>query len=158
MTVMVGDPLYRPYAAWLQMDEARDGEKNASDWKTYHEFAVKNASQPAPEFRALARQAATRTRNGPMLEDLGLMEAREGNLAAATSYFQQARTAYAKRDDILRVVLEEADALIKQKQSKRALDLIRSVLRISADAPAAPLLKKLEAEARAATPSNQHKP
>jgi uncharacterized protein (TIGR03790 family) len=158
MTVMVGDPLYRPYAAWLQMDEARDSEKSASDWKTYHEFAVKNASQPAPEFRTLARQVASRTRNGPMLEDLGLMEAREGNLATATSFFQQARTVYAKRDDILRVVLEEADALIKQKQSKRALDLIRSVLRISADAPAAPLLKKLEADARAGTPFNQRKP
>ena len=77
---------------------------------------------------------------------------------AATSYFQQARTVYAKRDDILRVVLEEADALIKQKQSKRAVELIRSVLRISADAPAAPLLKKLEADARAAASSNQRNP
>ena len=85
-----------------------------------------------------------------MLEDLGLMEVRDGNLAAATSYFQQARTVYAKRDDILRVVLEEADALIKQNKSKRAVELIRSVLRISADAPAAPLLKKLEADARGA--------
>jgi uncharacterized protein (TIGR03790 family) len=153
MTVMVGDPLYRPYAAWLQIDETRDGEKSASDWKTYHEFAAKNSSRPAPEFRALARQVASRTHNGPMLEDLGLMEVRDGNLAAATSYFQQARTVYTKRDDILRVVLEEADALIKQNKSKRALELIRSVLRISADAPAAVLLKKLEAEARTATPA-----
>ena len=151
MSVMVGDPLYRPYAAWLQIDDTRKGDKNVSDWRMYHEFATKNASRPSREFRALARQVASRTHNGPMLEDLGLMEVRDGNLAAATSYFQQARTVYAKRDDILRVVLEEADALIKQNKSKRAVELIRSVLRISADAPAAPLLKKLEAEARATT-------
>jgi Tfp pilus assembly protein PilF len=88
-----------------------------------------------------------------MFEDLGLMEVRDGNLAVATNYFQQARTVYTKRDDILRVVLEEADALIKQNKSKRAVELIRSVLRISADAPAAVLLKKLEAEARTATPA-----
>jgi uncharacterized protein (TIGR03790 family) len=153
MSVMVGDPLYRPYAAWLQIDKTPDEEKSVSDWKTYHEFATKNSSRPAPEFRALARQEASRNHNGPMFEDLGLMEVRDGNLAVATNYFQQARTVYAKRDDILRVVLEEADALIKQNKSKRAVELIRSVLRISADAPAAPLLKKLEAEARTATPA-----
>jgi uncharacterized protein (TIGR03790 family) len=150
MTVIVGDPLYRPYATWLQMDDARDGDKSASDWRTYHEFATQNSSQPAAEFRTLARQTASRTHNGPMLEDLGLMEVRDRNLAAATNYFQQARTVYGKRDDILRVVLEEGDALIKQNKAKRALELVRSVLRISADAPAAPLLKKLEAEARTA--------
>jgi uncharacterized protein (TIGR03790 family) len=153
MSVMVGDPLYRPYATWLQVDETRDEEKNASDWRMYHEFATRNASRPPLEFRALARQLASRARNGPMFEDLGLMEVRDGNLAVATNYFQQARTVYTKRDDILRVVLEEADALIKQNKSKRAVELIRSVLRISADAPAAVLLKKLEAEARTATPA-----
>jgi uncharacterized protein (TIGR03790 family) len=158
MTVMVGDPLYRPYAAWLQIEDPPDAGKNVSDWKTYHEFATRHSSLPAPEFRALARQTASRTHNGPMLEDLGLMEVRDGNLAAATSYFQQARTVYAKRDDILRVVLAEANALIKQNKAKAAVDLLRSVLRISADAPAAPLLRKLEAEARAAAPANQRKP
>jgi uncharacterized protein (TIGR03790 family) len=154
MTVMVGDPLYRPYAAWSQIYQTSDGEKSAADWRIYHEFAAKNAARPTAEFRLLARQTASRTHNGPMIEDLGLMEVRDGNLVAATSYFQQARTIYAKRDDILRVVLEEADALIKQNKSKRAVELIRSVLRISADAPAAPLLKKLEADAGgAATPA-----
>ena len=78
-----------------------------------------------------------RARNCPMIEDLGLMEARDRNFSAATSYFQQARTCYAKRDDLLRVVLEEADAWIKQNKPKRALALVRSVLRVVPDAPAA---------------------
>ena len=153
MTVMVGDPLYRPYAGWLQIDPKREPEKNLSDWKMYHDFATKNGSRPAPEFLTLARQAASRAHNGPMIEDLGAMEAHDEKFSEAASYFQQARTVYTKRDDILRVVLEEADALIKQNKSKRALDLVRSVLRIASDAPAAALLKKIETELSPPTPT-----
>lgn len=152
MSVMVGDPLYRPYAAWLQVDAPREYAKTTSDWKSYHEFAVKNASRPALEYRAFARQAASRTRNAPMIEDLGAMEARDASWAAATSCFQQARATYTKRDDILRVVLEEVDALVQQNKSKRALDLVRSVLRIVSEAPAAPLLKKVEQDLAASPP------
>jgi hypothetical protein len=91
-----------------------------------------------------------------MLEDLGSMEAREGDFATATSYFQQARASYGKRDDILRVVLEEADSWIKQDKPKRALDLVHSVLRIVSEAPAAPLLRKIEQDISGApTPAPQ---
>ena len=85
-----------------------------------------------------------------MIEDLGSMEARDGNLAAATGYYQQARATYTKRDDILRVVLEESDAWIKLQKPKRAVELIRSVLRIIApDLPAAALLRKVEQDVTA---------
>ncbi|MDQ6810111.1 MAG: TIGR03790 family protein [Verrucomicrobiota bacterium] len=144
MNVVIGDPLYRPYAAWL--DLKRDAAKSDSDWKTYHDFATKNGSRPAPDFRTAARQLATRLRNGAMIEDLGSIEAREGNLAAATNYYAQARTLYTQRDDLLRVVLEEADAWIKLHKPARALALVRSVSRIVSDAPAAPLLRKIETD------------
>src|SRR5436309_3737387 len=97
MSVMVGDPLYRPYATWLQMEPKSEVAKNKSAWKAYHEFAIKNATRPAPEFRMLARQTASRTRNGPMIEDLGLMEARDRNFSAATDCFQPARAFYSNR-------------------------------------------------------------
>jgi hypothetical protein len=144
MAVVVGDPLYRPYATWLQIDPARDSNKAAANWRMYHEFAIKYFPNSSSQYRLLARQAASRVRNYPMIEDLGLMEAGDGNFAAATSYFQQARTGYTARDDILRVVLEEADAWIKQNKPNRALALVRSVLRIVSDAPATPLLRKIE--------------
>jgi uncharacterized protein (TIGR03790 family) len=158
MSVMVGDPLYRPYASWLQIDAPRDSAKGGADWMTYHEFAVKNVARPVSEFRTLARQAASRSRNCPMIEDLGLMEAHDGNFSAATSYFQQARTCYAKRDDLLRVVLEEADAWIKQNKPKRALALVRSVLRVVPDAPAAPLVRKIEQDLTAPPAASPAKP
>jgi hypothetical protein len=143
MSVVVGDPLYRPYASWLQLDASHDSAKPSS-WRMYHEFAAKYYPNSSTQYRSLARQAAARARNCPMLEDLGLMEARDGNFSAATSYFSQARACYSARDDILRCVLEEAEGWARQGKPKRAVDLIRSVLRIVGDAPVAPLLKQME--------------
>jgi uncharacterized protein (TIGR03790 family) len=143
MSVMVGDPLYRPYRNWLQLDESSAA---ASDWSAYHDFASKNASMPPAEYRAAARQFAARTRNAPMLEDIGLLEMAAENYSNATGCFDLARTIYSKRDDILRTVLHEASALGKDKKAKRGIDLIRTVLRIAPDAPASSLLRKLEGE------------
>ena len=143
MGVVVGDPLYRPYANWIQI--ASEPAK-PSNWKFYHDFAARNFNNNAAEYRALARQAASRARNCPMIEDLGLMEASDGNFTTATSYFAQARTCYSVRDDLLRVIIEEADAWNKLKKPKRGLDLLRTALRIAGDAPAAPLLKQIEQE------------
>jgi hypothetical protein len=157
MSVIVGDPLYRPYGLWSQIETPRDSAKGAGQWKMYHDFAVKNRSLAAPQYRVLARQVASRARNGPMLEDLGSIEANETNFALATSYFDQARACYGKRDDILRVVLQEADCLIKQNKTRRALDLVHSVLRIVSEAPAASLLRKMEQDI-AASPASAPTP
>ena len=147
MGVAVGDPLYRPYGSWLLIEGSKDSSRAAQPWKSYHDFAVKNSSRPAGEYRSLARQLALRSRNGPMLEDLALMEMASNNFGAATGYLQQARACYSKRDDILRAVIEQSDAFIKDKKPRRALDLVRSVLRVVPDAPSAVLLRKLEQEA-----------
>jgi uncharacterized protein (TIGR03790 family) len=158
MSVMVGDPLYRPYAAWLGIGEKGEAEKASSDWSAYRDFAMKNRSLPAAEFRAAAKQFAARTHNAPMLEDVGLLEAAAENYVGAAGCFDLARTTYTKRDDILRTVLHEADALAKQNKAKRALDLVRSVLRIVPDAPASALLKKMEMELRAVKPAATRRP
>jgi uncharacterized protein (TIGR03790 family) len=143
MGVAVGDPLYRPYASWLQLDAKRDNRKK-SDWRMYHDFAVKNSEREPADYRATARAAASRAENGPLIEDLGLMEKEDGHFAAAVSYLQQARSLYTKPDDILRTVLEQADALIKSGDKKAALALVRSVAQLVPDAPATALLRKIE--------------
>jgi hypothetical protein len=147
MTVMVGDPLYRPYGSWLQIDLNTQSGKNANGWQMYHEFAVKNAARSAAEFRTLAGKTALSTHNCPMLEDLGSIEALEGSFSQATNYFQQARTCYTKPDDIARVALEESGAWLKLNKPTRALDLVRATLKGSPDIPAALLLKNIEREA-----------
>ncbi len=151
MSVMVGDPLYRPYANWLQIDSQHDSAK--SDWKMYHDFAIKNATRTPDDFRPAARQAAMRAENGPMMEDLGLLEESDDHLSAANRDFDLARTYYTNRDDIVRVVLEEANAWMKLKKPKQALELIRATLRVAPDSPAAPLLRDLETEASGRSPT-----
>ncbi|MEP6955339.1 MAG: TIGR03790 family protein [Chthoniobacterales bacterium] len=146
MAVMVGDPLYRPYASALQIDVRRAQAAGGSDWKSYRDFAAQNTGQPEAEFRTLARQAASRAKNGPMIEDLGMMEAEAGKWASATTYFQQARSIYTKRDDILRATLEESNGWAKQGNKKRALDAVRGVLRIVSDPATVALFKAKEAE------------
>src|SRR5204862_5710660 len=136
------------FAGWLGLDGKSANEKS-SDWNAYHDFAVKNSSLGAAEYRPAAKQFAARTRNAPMLEDIGLLEAAAENYVGASGCFDLARTIYTKRDDILRTVLHEAEALAKQNKAKRGLDLIRTVLRIAPDAPAASLLNKAEMELRA---------
>jgi uncharacterized protein (TIGR03790 family) len=155
MSVMVGDPLYRPYLNWLQLDS---DSVRASNWKFYHDFAVRNFANASGQYRSLLRQAALRARNCPMIEDLGLMEVGGGNFAAATNYFGQARTCYSSRDDILRVVMEEVDVWKKLNKPKRGLDLIRSTLRIAGDAPAAPLLRNIEQQLRGVSATPTPKP
>jgi uncharacterized protein (TIGR03790 family) len=146
MAVVAGDPLYRPYASWSQLNSKKDVPKAVASWKMYHDFAVKNSDKPDAEYRTLARQLASRSANCPMLEDLGLMAAHEGNWAETTNYFQQVRACYTKREDILRAVLEEANAWVKQQDSKHALALIRNALRVVSDGSTAELLRQKERE------------
>jgi hypothetical protein len=64
MGVVVGDPLYRPYANWLQLDPKREKDKK-SDWRMYHDFAVKNSGLKADEYLTKARVAASRAKQWP---------------------------------------------------------------------------------------------
>jgi len=144
MSVAIGDPLYRPYGSWLQIETKPAAPGATSEWKMYHDFAVQHSGKPPAEYRTLARQVASRAKNGAMLEDLGLLEARDGNWPLATTYFQEARAVYTKRDDILRAVLHEAYCWAKQGKPKRALDAVRSVLRIISDPATVALFRKVE--------------
>lgn len=145
MTVVVGDPLYRPYASWLQVDAKGSGDSR-NDWEMYHAFATKNAGMEPAHYFTLARQTASRAKNGPMLEDLGLMEKEAGNYDGALSCLRQAGATYEGRGDLLRVALEQADALIEAGKKDEALTLVRSLLREAPDGPAAKLLHQVMAE------------
>ena len=143
MGVAVGDPLYRPYLNWTQID-SKTPPKSAAPWRAYHEFAIKNNKLDSSDYRTQARVVGSRTRNAIMLEDVGLMELRDAKFPAAIATLEQARGAYTKRDDIIRCVLEECDALIKFGKPSRALDLTRRVLRVIPESPAVQLLHKME--------------
>jgi hypothetical protein len=144
MGIAVGDPLYRPYFNWTQVETKNVASKSATVWRGYHEFALKNIG--APDFRSQARSFAARTHNGPMMEDVALMELRDKDFVNAINELQEARAAYSKPEDIVRCVLEECDGYVQSGKPKRAIDLARMVLRIVPDSPAAPLLRKVESD------------
>lgn len=156
MWVMVGDPLYRPYASWLQINPSPESGAAANDWKQYHEFAVKNITHPRAEFRKSAVETAVSSHNCPMLEDVALMEIRDGDLAAGSEHLETARKCYRNSDDVLRVTIEEADAWRKQNNSARAVELLHNALGNAPDAPAAPLLRKIEEDIRASAAEPPH--
>ncbi|MGH7938110.1 MAG: TIGR03790 family protein, partial [Bryobacteraceae bacterium] len=143
MTVVVGDPLYRPYLSWSQTDAKSEGKKPGAG-EMYHAFALKNAEEDPKKYFAEARVAASRAENGPMLEDLGLMQAETGDFGTAMSCLQQARTIYEKRDDLLRVVVEQVDVLLQSNEKKKALALVHQTLRMVPDSPASGLLRQIE--------------
>ncbi|MBA3650717.1 MAG: TIGR03790 family protein [Chthoniobacterales bacterium] len=145
MNVAVGDPLYRPYAAWMQLEAKRE-KAPRTDWRMYHDFASKNTRREQGDYLATARKAASRAKNGPMIEDLGLSERESGNFSSAISLLAQARSFYTKSDDILRTYVEQAAALLESGNKKSALALIRSVPRLAPEAPALTLLRKMEQE------------
>ncbi|HEY2712026.1 MAG TPA: TIGR03790 family protein [Chthoniobacterales bacterium] len=145
MNVAVGDPLYRPYKDWLQLETGRD-ENKKSDWQMYHEFALQNAKAERLEYLKNGRLAASRASNGPMAEDLALQEKERGDFAAAIGYLREARTLYSKPDDILRTVLEQVDALTRSGDKKAAAALANETIRVVPDASASTLLRKLAEE------------
>ncbi len=152
MNIAVGDPLYRPFASWLQLDAKRDSRKK-SDWRMYHEFAVKNRSREAADYLTLARAAASRADNGPMIEDLGMIEKGNGNYASAIGYFRQARSLYTKSDDNLRALLEQADASLLSGDKEGALALIRGTARLLREGPATALLRKIDQQINPPSPT-----
>ena len=157
MDVAVGDPLYRPYAGWLQLAAKGDREPK-SDWRMYHDFAVKNSRREPADYLAAARKTAASAANGPMMEDVALIEKENGNFIAAAGDLERARSFYTTPDDILRTVLEQSDALIKAGDKRAALALVQRVSRLAPDAPATALLRKMEEQlnpAPSATPPNE---
>ncbi len=142
MTVVVGDPLYRPYASWLQLDAKRSG-RSRNQWEMYHAFATKNAATEPGAYFTLAREAASRAENGPMIEDLGMMEKEAGDYDSAVSCLREARTIYKGRSDQLRVALEQVDALMEAGKQDDALVVINALLRVTPEGSAAVLLHEV---------------
>lgn len=152
MTVVVGDPLYRPFASWFDLD-AKSGDRHRSVWEIAHAFAARNAGMEPVGYFTLAREAASRADNAPMLEDLGLREKESGDYEGAVSCLRQARTIYKGRGDLLRAAVEQADTLIEAGKKEEALALVRSLQRASAESASAALLQKIVDEIIPPTPT-----
>ncbi len=105
MSVAVGDPLYRPYAAWARMPS---GPVNT--WQTYRRIVL-NAGGVVLSAAGPLEQEARNSSNGMFLEALGAVQADSGDNAAALKSFEAAATLTAAPAVKLRIDLERMAAL-----------------------------------------------
>jgi len=126
MTVVVGDPLYRPYARWQQL--AAD-TRSPSSWEQYRRIVLDadgDILRAGPQLTKAARASG----NSMFLESLGAVQADAGDFPAALGSVNQALTLDNKPLVRFRLILEkfgllrvlgkkaEAGALLLAEQGK----------------------------------------
>jgi uncharacterized protein (TIGR03790 family) len=154
MDTFVGDPLYRPCAAWQTFEFDLDPMAPAAgananlvtDGRAYYKgVQVWHAEGPGPGAKVLEKSAA-RLKSGRIYEGLGLLQAAAHDLAAARIAFQQAEHAYTSRADQVRAVLDEAHALADAQQKTAALQVLEAGRRKFGTAGVAGTFGELEAD------------
>lgn len=115
MNVSVGDPLYKPYAAWRSF--APGGTK--SSWQRYRDIVLAsdgNVVRAGPKLAAAARE----TGNSMFLESLGAAQADAGDLAGSLDSVEAALAMDNKPLVRFRLVLEKLGLLQAQKKKNDA--------------------------------------
>lgn len=122
MNVVMGDPLYRPFAASaLGVDR---------DYAIYKAIVAQHSGDP--DSRALKREVleAAQTRQSPQLiEFLSLLSSQESKPAEAINLLQHARSLYEKPEDRLRTIVYEVELLRRDRdkdKDRAALKLLKS--------------------------------
>ena len=124
MGVVIGDPLYRPYAAWSNFYDP--ATHTPSSWEVYRHIIRINGSSVLQAANAL-RQEAEQSSDSMFLEALGAAQADAGNHAQALASFQDA-TLLAKEPAVrLRLNFETLTALQALGRKAEAQELALAV-------------------------------
>jgi uncharacterized protein (TIGR03790 family) len=154
MDTFIGDPLYRPCAAWqnLEFDLDPSAAVNGPEatlvaaGRAYFKGGeVWHAEGPAAGAKALEKSAA-RLRSGRIYEGLGLLQVSAHDLAAAQHAFVEAGNLYTENPDRIRVVLDEAQALADANQKPAAVQVLEAARRKFGTYGQAAMFGELEAE------------
>ena len=124
MGVVVGDPLYRPYAAWSNFYDP--ATHSPSSWEVYRHIIQTNGGSVVQAANAL-RKEAEQSSDSMFLEALGAAQADAGDHAQALASFQEA-TLLAKEPSVRqRLNFETITALQALGRKPQAQDLAFSV-------------------------------
>jgi uncharacterized protein (TIGR03790 family) len=124
MGIVLGDPLYRPYANWASLDGINDP---ANPWQRYREVVVKAGGDPlaaAVDLRLLAKQL----NNSMPIEALGQAQASAGQFDDALSTLTEAFEMEKSRTIRFRLVLEQIEILRRAGRDEKALKKIGDAL------------------------------
>jgi uncharacterized protein (TIGR03790 family) len=123
MGVVIGDPLYRPYAAWLSLA----GDSHPPNiWEKYR-AAVLAAGDPVAAAPAL-RQLAAQSGSSMPLEALGQAQAAAGDIPGALKTLKLAAAAESKTAIRFRITLEQIEILRRVGRVEEARARITSAL------------------------------
>ena len=118
MTVVLGDPLYRPFAG----RSLPEGENRA-----YAMLRGLAERSDGADFKRAVVELAEKRGLPRLLELLALLVAADGSVSEASGLLQHARSLYTNKADQLRTWIYEID-LLKATDSKRAAELSAKVL------------------------------
>jgi uncharacterized protein (TIGR03790 family) len=122
MSILVGDPLYRPYAAFQE-----DQKKSDTLWSDYRQIVLNHQGNVLKSAHDLGVRARS-TRESLYLEALGAAQADAGELVAAGASFRDA-SAFAKDPKIaFRLLLEQARVFEKRGKPEKGVSLLTKAL------------------------------
>lgn len=108
MGVVIGDPLYRPYAVWNQFYDPRNRPPNP--WRRFRSITL-NAKGNLLDAVIPLHEAARETRDGMFLEALGAAQFDVKNAAASVNSFRDAQALTTNNEVYRRLEIETAEAL-----------------------------------------------
>ncbi|MGE9268260.1 MAG: TIGR03790 family protein [Verrucomicrobiales bacterium] len=136
--IVIGDPLYRPYAQLSKIDKSQTANRD------YHTLRAAALSWPDPAERLPKIAEAAQKLNSPtLLEATALLLTAGGDLPNAEKFYLAAQSAYPAPADQLRQLLHRIDLKRRQAQTPAALALISEGDRKFAAIPEAAALKSL---------------
>lgn len=132
MNVVIGDPLYRPFAAnALGVDR---------DYSIFKGIAAHHAGED--DSAAMKREVlgyARRRDNAHLIELLALLASQESKTAEAIELLQHARSLFTKPEDRLRTLIYEVELLHRDRDSKRDMQALSLLRGMSQDKALTPL-------------------
>jgi uncharacterized protein (TIGR03790 family) len=108
MGVVIGDPLYRPYAVWNQFYDPRNRPPNP--WRRFRSITL-SAKGKIIEAVIPLHEAARETQNGMFLEALGAAQFDANNAPASLNSFRDALALTTNHEVRRRLEMESSDAM-----------------------------------------------
>jgi len=122
MGVVIGDPLYRPFAAFKK-NPPMDKDKA---FKAYRMATLQWGEKNNDEKTAKLRSAAARMNSSTLYEAVGLEKLLAKDDQTAAAFFNSAKSAATNPDDALRQTLHQIAILRQHKKKPEALQLIQA--------------------------------
>jgi uncharacterized protein (TIGR03790 family) len=154
MSICVGDPLYRPYAAWYSRDPKLP--QSQTIWSDYRAIILAHGGDTLAAATELKAQSV-RKKESLYLEALGAAQMDQGSLDAAEGSFREANALTKDPTVEFRILLEQSRAIEKQGKGMIAAKLLKeNMTRFAQPAQQALLrswIKRMESSSPTPAPS-----